>query len=200
MDDLRFDGYIFSSQGDLEQAKKERKKIEYIESHLEGSNSNKENLLLVYTKAVDTKSFQTPVGLGYMNTLRNRLIDMGVSKLDIPDIPLYSSFTHNSSEDIRVHNRIATKPSKTKAESKLDKYKANLTGSIIINIIMALLVAAMFYITLNSSQPNILNYKNAIINEYAGWEEELTQKDLELREKERALSEKENGFGEIIND
>ncbi len=65
---------------------------------------------------------------------------------------------------------------------------------------MALLVAAMFYITLNSSQPNILNYKNAIINEYAGWEEELKQKDLELREKERALSEKENGFGEIIND
>ena len=34
---------------------------------------------------------------------------------------------------------------------------------------------------------NIINYRNAIVNEYSTWEEELSQREHAVREKEREL-------------
>ena len=49
------------------------------------------------------------------------------------------------------------------------------------------LVFAMFVITLQSDNPNILNYRQAITNEYASWEQELTERENKVREKEQKL-------------
>lgn len=59
--------------------------------------------------------------------------------------------------------------------------------SVCLNILLAVLVAAMFMITLKSDNPNILNYKNAVINEYASWDQELREREKTVREKEKAL-------------
>lgn len=45
----------------------------------------------------------------------------------------------------------------------------------------------MFWITLNSENPNILNYKTQIENKYAMWEQELTRREKEIRQKEAEL-------------
>ena len=45
----------------------------------------------------------------------------------------------------------------------------------------------MFAITLKSDNPNILNYKNAIVNQYASWEQELSEREKQLRQKENEL-------------
>lgn len=45
----------------------------------------------------------------------------------------------------------------------------------------------MFVITLQSDNPNILNYRQAITNEYASWEQELTERENKVREKEQKL-------------
>lgn len=57
----------------------------------------------------------------------------------------------------------------------------------IVNILLGILVAAMFWITLNSNNPNILNYKRKITNEYASWEQDLTERENAIREKESSL-------------
>ena len=44
-----------------------------------------------------------------------------------------------------------------------------------------------FIITLNSDQPNVLNYERNLQNKYATWEQELTQREQTVREKEREL-------------
>ena len=56
-----------------------------------------------------------------------------------------------------------------------------------INLFLAALVIAMFAITLKSDNPNILNYKNVIVNQYASWEQELSEREQAVREKEQQL-------------
>ena len=49
------------------------------------------------------------------------------------------------------------------------------------------IIIAMFIITLNSKNPNILNYEQTIQNKYATWEQELQAWESELRERERNM-------------
>ena len=65
--------------------------------------------------------------------------------------------------------------------------KAGLCLSVIMNIVMIVAIIAMFVITLNSDQPNILNYERNLQNKYASWEQELTRREQTVREKEREL-------------
>ena len=51
------------------------------------------------------------------------------------------------------------------------------------------LIVAMFAITFTSKNPNILNYRQAITNEYSTWEQELTEREKVIREKERQLGD-----------
>jgi hypothetical protein len=46
----------------------------------------------------------------------------------------------------------------------------------------------MFVIAINSNQPNILNYQRVLQNRYAGWEQELTDREQAIRDKERELN------------
>lgn len=59
--------------------------------------------------------------------------------------------------------------------------------STILNVVLALAVVGMFAITLKSDNPNILNYEKQIINKYASWDQELTEREQAVREKERQL-------------
>ena len=61
----------------------------------------------------------------------------------------------------------------------------------ILNVFLVLLVIAMFAITLTGKNPNILNYERALTDQYAGWEQELTEREAAVREKERALQREE---------
>ena len=45
----------------------------------------------------------------------------------------------------------------------------------------------MFVITLRGSTPNVINYKIALTNQYAAWEQELTQREKAVKEKEQEL-------------
>jgi hypothetical protein len=45
----------------------------------------------------------------------------------------------------------------------------------------------MFYITLKSDNPNILNYENSLVNKYAAWEQELKEREQDIRAREIEL-------------
>ena len=57
----------------------------------------------------------------------------------------------------------------------------------ILNVMLALAIVAMFVISFVSDQPNILNYERAITDKYASWEQELNQREQTIRDKEREL-------------
>lgn len=176
--DLFVEGYYFGSHSDAEQAKLEQKKASYFETKLEGKDA--QNMLAVYDKILDEKIFATPVGWEYLKKLQEELRLLGVPEETIRPIPMYVTFAHNMDGESILKQRVKT-------AKKRDKSKDGIRISVFVNIILVLLVAAMFLIALNSDNPNVLNYRKAITNEYASWEQELTNREKAVREKEAEL-------------
>lgn len=172
--DLLVEGYCFGSQADASRAQAELKKAEYFESRLAGRNA--QNVLAVYNKILDEKVFVTPLGWEYLKKLQTQLRELGVEEEKIRPVPLFVTFAHEE-EKTEVRQRIIPKKKKDTARSML-------RISVLINITLAVLVGVMFYIAVNSDNPNIINYRNAVLNEYATWEQELTEREKKVRKKE----------------
>jgi len=179
--DLIAEGYRFATTDDAKQALLEKKKAAYFESKL--VNRNPQNMLSVYDKILDEKVFLTPVVWEYLKRLQGELRLLGIEKEKIRPIPMYAAFFHqNNDKEVIVRQRV--RPTKEK-ETKNTKFII----SILINAILAFMVIGMFVISLNSRNPNILNYRKNIENEYAAWEQELTNREKEIRLKEAQMEQ-----------
>lgn len=189
--DLTVGGYRFYTDKDAQMAAAELKKIEYLEARIDYSQP--ERILMVYEKAIHERIFKTPVGLQYLKSLRDYLL--GREEIDpagVPEIPLYITFSGEIREKGNpVKNRI-------KAVGGRGNDRTGFTISVILNILLVLAVIAMFTVTLRSDNPNILNYERVITNEYAQWEQELTERENEVREREMEL--KLNGGTDRYNE
>lgn len=179
-DEFIVGGYHFNSLTDARLAEEEIKKAEYFEERAAGRST--QNLLAVYDKILDEKIFKTPVGWEYLKKMQEELRLSGVPEENIRAIPMYSSFYYRTGDEIDAYSvKQRIKPAKPKKE--INKFQV----SVIINILLLLLVLAMFLVALQSKNPNILNYKQAITNQYAEWDQELTERERVIREKEREL-------------
>ena len=114
--------------------------------------------------------------------MQRQLQRSGAQEEQIRPIPLYLTFSHKESEEREKTVRVRVNPSQ-----KVSAEKRRLQTSVIINILLTILVLAMFAITLNSKNPNIINYRRQILNEYASWEQELTERERAVKEKESTL-------------
>lgn len=171
--------YHFCSEADAKLAQEEIDTIEYLENNMNYSNPAK--VLQLYDRALDTKMFTTPVGWDYLNKLRNILIDSGYSELEIRPINVYTYFSHPVEGSIT--ERIKNSP------KKANPYKARFYSLLIITIALAITVIAMFGIALSGDTPNMINYRKAIVNEYAEWEQSIKEREDAVREKERMLGD-----------
>lgn len=174
------EGFSFQNSIDAQQAAQESRKIEYLEAHMDYSDP--ENILAVYQKAITDRVFRTPVGIVYLKKLQDYLMNQEeIDKEKILPIPLY----------IAYENVLRDKPSparqRIKQSASKKKKSMALPISVMLNIGLIVTVLAMFAMTLLSDQPNIVNYRNALVNQYASWEQELTEREQRVREKEREL-------------
>lgn len=174
---LTVGGYHFKTQEDAGLAKLEQQKIEYIEKRL--NYDRPESVLAVYEKAIENRTFQTPVGIKYLEKLHRYLEENEAIDVQIQPIMLDTNFSR------RVREQAAPARNRIKASVKKDKLKNKYRISVCINILLLLMVAAMFYITLKSDNPNVLNYEKAITNKYASWEQELREREKQIKELER---------------
>ncbi len=178
--DYCVEGYRFGSIEDAKEAQVEKIKADYFNARLQGKNA--ESMLAVYDKVLDDKIFETPVGWEYLKRMQKELRRTGLNEEDIRPIPMYVTFCHKEDAATAQPVRERIRPSK-----KINEGKRNLRVSIMVNILLAILAGGMFVISLNSKNPNILNYKKAILNEYASWEQELTERESAIREREKSL-------------
>lgn len=172
------EGYRFGTEADKKEALLEIEKASYFEKRLSGRTA--ENILAVYDKVLDEKIFVTPVGWEYLKYLQERLEEEGVEPDRIRPIPMYQTFYHTDVD--KTQNKGIAKeriqPSSKKKWTSEDKLRL----SLIANVLLCVLVIALFVITLKGENANVLNYRQAIINEYASWEQELSEREAALRE------------------
>lgn len=178
-DEMIVEGFIFGTASDAELAREEASRIEYLDANMNYANISK--VMQLYDKALDTKMFRTPVGWKYMGKLKDILLANGYVAEELRPIPLYSVFARVE-EDHSVLERI--RPAKKKA----DPYKRKYAIAVMVIGILLVTVIAMFVIAMKSETPNMINYRNAIINEYADWEQEIKDREDVVRQKERELS------------
>jgi len=180
-DELTYEGFVFTNATDVELAKNEMKKIEYIKNKVDFKDM--EMLRGVYDKAIENKSFVTPIGLSYLHEM-GEYIDSHSEETKVQPIPLSTSFRRLSlsSGSTPVKSRV------TKAQKEeLDLQTKNRNLRIICAILVGVIIA-LFAITFSGTNPNIINYKIAITNEYSAWEQDLTEREAIIREKERNLN------------
>lgn len=176
---LIVNGYLFGSAEDAELARQEAKKTEYLDTHMD--YSNQENILLVYKKALNSRIFKTPIGLDYLKKLRTTMIENGMDEHEIPPVLVNMQYErHFRAENIGPAPRILP--------MKKETFKSKFIVSVLVNLVLVAAVAAMFYIAINSSAPNILNYEEALTNKYAQWEQDLKERETILKEKESGLN------------
>ena len=178
-DEMIVGGYLFGTAADAQLAREELDKVRYLDANMNYANTGR--VMQLYERALDTKMFRTPPGLDYMNKLRGILSDSGYADEELRPIPLYTIFARTD-DGTSLSQRI--KP----AAKKPDPYKRKYLISVMMCAVLIIMAAAMFIITLQSDTPNMINYRNAIVNEYATWEQDIRNRENAVRAKERELN------------
>ena len=172
------DGYLFLTKEDAVAAQNEKDRIELLEKKI--NYHSYEQVKTVYEKAVRERVFKTPIGYAFLKKMQGALKEKNVENEEIIPIPFYINFLPKVREK--------TAPARARIDVKEEeKKRRTLAISISVNIALIVAVIAMFYITLNSDNPNILNYETAILNKYSSWEQDLEERESVVREKEREL-------------
>ena len=174
------EGFQFGTEQDAKLAKSEKSKVQRLENRMDYNNP--EIIHAVYQKAVDNRVFKTPVGYEFLKKLQCLLKEISDSENKIADIPVQGVYSLRESTNPAVE-RVKASQKKPKPTRK----EISLGASIFANVVLLVLVALMFYISMTGSKPTVLNYKRAVQNEYAQWEQELSQRESVIREKEREL-------------
>ncbi len=179
---LSVGGYLFYTERDAQVAWEEERKIEYLEAHIDYSSP--ESIRYVYEHTIQERLFKTPVGLRYLQKLRDFLLAQpGADPENIMDIPLYIVFDR----ELREHGNPARERVAPSKKKDRDKEKTRFTLSVVLNVLLVGAIIAMFFISYVSEQPNIINYERALTSRYASWEQDLTEREQVIREKELEL-------------
>ena len=182
-EDLTVGGYVFATHTDAEIARNEIKRIAYIEQKMDMTNMNV--ITGIYKKALESRTFQTPIGLEFMHSLYDSIVKSGMKREDIQPIPLYTTFKRMDFSSSRIREETIDK------ESEEYKLRVKYRNSVLISGILGALVIIMLLVMFRGTTPNAINYKAAVTNEYAAWAQELSEKEDALREKEHDLEERE---------
>ena len=172
-------GFLFINAADATLADKERKQIEYLEKKLDYQKP--EQVLAVLKKLIEDRTFKTPVGILYLKKMQDFLMNkVNIDKERIPYIPVDVPCDRTIPERRMELNSI-----RRSRQKKEEIKKSNHKISIILNVILIIALGIMFWISVQSETPNMLNYRTALENKYATWEQELTERENLIREKER---------------
>ena len=181
MQGVEAEGFLFINGEDAAIADKERKQVDYLEKHIDYKNP--EQVLSVYKKLIEERTFKTPVGMIYLRHLQNFLQEkVYIGKGRIPAIPVDEPCDRSTPKP-----REELKSVRVAAQKRKEKQESNYKISVVLNFVLIAAVLVMFWMTMQSETPNMLNYRTALENKYAAWEQELTEREQVVREKELEL-------------
>ena len=160
-------GYEFTSKEDAQIAKDELNAIKYVSSKT--NSKDPKQVYSLYNKIIERKLFSTQIGMNYLKSLQTFLYKSSEIPNDkIQPIPIN---TDTQDEINKRRERSEFKSELRDLSIKAARYKNNFTRVMIINVILVIIIVAMFIILNTSSNPNIINYEVNLQNKYAQWQE-----------------------------
>ena len=191
----KVDGFVFEDEELAKLASKEEEGIRFIKERT--ALDNPEVVLKLYTKLLDQELFVTPVGIRFLTELQNILLSsVYIARDEIPPIPVKMQEVVQKEEQTTPIAKVDKK-----MEQKVDgNYKKAFYVALTCAIVLGVSVIGMFVINaISGNNVNIINYREELLNEYAGWEADLEEEEARLKNWESSLEERENQFREQMN-
>ena len=177
-------GYEFATKEEAQLAKDELNAIKYLSQKT--NSKDPKQVYSLYNKIIERKLFSTHVGMNYLKNLQTFLYKSDEIPNDkIQPIPINAE---TQGEINRRRERSEFKSELRDMSVKVAKYKNNFTRVMIINVVLIIIIIAMFVILNTSSNPNIINYEVNIQNKYSQWQEQLQSQEESLNARENALN------------
>lgn len=177
-------GYEFATKEEAQLAKDELNAIKYLSQKT--NSKDPKQVYSLYNKIIERKLFSTHVGMNYLKNLQTFLYKSDEIPNDkIQPIPINAE----TQGEINIRReRSEFKSELMDMSVKVAKYKNNFTRVMIINVVLIIIIIAMFVILNTSSNPNIINYEVNIQNKYSQWQEQLQSQEESLNARENALN------------
>ena len=180
-------GYTFSSQKELEEAKKETEVVDYIRS--KADLTNVKTVVKLYNRLVEKGTLVTEPGIAFLKELRSRALDSGV-------------VAENSLAVLPEPRKKTEVPAvKTREQKLLELYKGRVKTLSFAVAVLCVVIVLLFVIRMFGTASPFTDYEKKVVDEYAGWKEELTAKEEwlhtweeDLAEREAQLAEREAGL------
>ncbi|MCR5054168.1 MAG: hypothetical protein K6A69_04930 [Lachnospiraceae bacterium] len=189
-------GFLFTDEKLAGEADKELSAIKYIEKKMD--TQSPELVLDLYNSLIDQEFFHTPVGIDFLRRIQKFLLsEISIDSKTVKPIPVSDIASEAAPKKDEYEGRLTAsekeryKKRDTLMKEEVKKYRQRNRYFIVASIALVIMVIAMFVITLTGNSPTILNYENAIIDKYSGWEEELEQREMDIRIRETELNKME---------
>lgn len=180
-------GYEFNTKEDAQLAKDELNAIKYVSAKT--NTKDPKQVYNLYNKIIERKLFSTQIGMNYLKQLQTFLYKSSEIPNDkIQPIPINAD-TQEALD--KRKEQIEFKSELRNLSIQVAKYRNNFIRAMVLNIILVIVIIAMFVILKTSSNPNILNYEVTIQNRYAQWQQELQSEEESLKARSRNLTIKE---------
>ncbi len=186
------DGFRFESKEEAEEAKNEYDGVMYMRSRT--NMSNPANVYSVYKSIVEKNLFKTPVGMKYLWELRQVLEKSGSYTEELAELPVLVPKRTATTKDIEKEKK-ANRKEVIKGMKDLgieSVYRNRFINSVILNVLLIIVIILVLLITENSSNTNILNYKNRLDAQYTEKENDLVKWQSELQSMADELQSREN--------
>lgn len=179
-------GYEFNTKEDAQLAKDELNAIKYVSAKT--NTKDPKQVYNLYNKIIERKLFSTQIGMNYLKQLQTFLYKSSEIPNDkIQPIPINAD-TQEAFD--KRKEQIEFKSELRNLSIQVAKYRNNFIRAMVLNIILVIVIIAMFVILKTSSNPNILNYEVTIQNRYAQWQQELQSEEESLKAREQELNNK----------
>jgi hypothetical protein len=183
----RVNGYLFETEEEARQAKKEADGIRYIREQM--GRNDPDVLLRLYERLIEKNTFETVVGIAFLRELQVYLESVpSIRKEDIPPIPVPDRALDKERENRRSKHETLEHQIMERNSGRERHYRRLSHGLAVVCALLAVTIVGMFVITYASGNSmNIYNYEQQVIDKYEAWEQELDEREADLTKREQIL-------------
>lgn len=169
-------GFQFENRRDAQTALREQKNIELLKSKIDFNQT--QDMISLYQRLVEKKVFKTPIGYQFLGEFRDYLSEE--QHVDTQNLPyIYVEPGKGMSRTQQEQMEFLQSENRT--------LEAGRKKHLIIIAVLVFMIVAMFIITILNPNVGYINTENKILNRYAGWEEELKEREANIRQREEEL-------------
>lgn len=172
-----YQGFTFRTEAELAEAKKEAEVVAYIRT--QADLGNVKTVVKLYNRLIEKGTLVTVLGIAFLQELRSRALESGtVAESSLKPLP----------EPVKTE-KLQQEKKVSKDRKLMEFYKEKSKRLTFTVVVLCIVIVILFAIRLFGTASPFADHEQKVLDEYAGWKEELTEKEEALHQWEENLTE-----------